>query len=166
VYTVIASAIKRYADAARRPRKEKTMKRLALMILVALLCAVGYSLAQQKVDVKGVKGKVTLEEPVSGHLTELNGKYKLRVTEVTVDPGGLVGEHHHVGPGIRYVASGELTFVQAGKTTVYKAGDYYFESGDVSHSGYNKSTSPLFIIQFEILPENWKGGSVVPPKAR
>jgi quercetin dioxygenase-like cupin family protein len=142
------------------------MKRLALVILVGLLHIAGYSFAQQKVDVKGVTSKLKLEEMVSGHLSELNGKYKLRVSEITLEPGGFVGEHHHIGPGIRFVASGELTFVQGGKTTVYKAGDYYYESGDVSHSGHNKGTSPLLIIQFEILPADWKGGAAVPPKAR
>jgi quercetin dioxygenase-like cupin family protein len=142
------------------------MKRLAVVILVSLLHIGGYSFAQQKVDVKGVTSKVKLEEVVSGYLTDLNGKYKLRVSEITLEPGGFVGEHHHVGPGVRFVASGELTFVEGGKTTVYKAGDYYYESGDVSHSGYNKSSSPLLIIQFEVLPADWKGGTAIPPKTK
>jgi hypothetical protein len=38
---------------------------------------------------------------LSGPLSELNGKFKLTVTELTLDPGGYVGEHNHVGPGIR-----------------------------------------------------------------
>jgi quercetin dioxygenase-like cupin family protein len=145
---------------------EKTMKRLAVVILIPLLHIAGYSFAQQKVEVKGVTSKTKLEETVSGHLTELNGKYKLRVTEIVLEPGGFVGEHHHTGPGIRFVVSGELQFVQAGKTTVYKAGDYYYESGDVTHSGHNKSTQPILIISFEVLPADWKGGATIPAKPR
>jgi len=59
--------------------------------------------AQQTVDRKGVASASKLQEVISGHLTEINGKYKLQVTETTFEPGGYVGEHHHVGPGIRYV---------------------------------------------------------------
>ncbi len=99
------------------------MKRLTLVLFVALFHVAGYAAAQQRVESKGVLAKVKLEEAISGHLTELNGKYKLRVVEITIEPGGYIGEHHHVGPGIRLVTSGELTFVQQGKTTIYRTGD-------------------------------------------
>jgi quercetin dioxygenase-like cupin family protein len=142
------------------------MKRLTLLLFVALFHVVGYSSAQQPVERKGQTSTVKLEEAVSGHLTELNGKYKLRVTEVTFEPGGYIGEHHHVGPGIRFVTSGELTFVQHGKTTIYKAGDYFYEAGNMTHSASNKTSAPVVIIIFEILPPDWKGGTAVPPKSQ
>ncbi len=140
------------------------MKRATLILFAALLPLVGSSSAQQQVELKGVASTVKLEQVVSGHLTELNGKYKLRVSEGTTEPGGYGGEHQHVGPGIRYVVSGELTFVQAGKTTTYKAGDYFYESGDITHTASNKTNAPIRTINFEILPADWKGGSAVPPK--
>jgi hypothetical protein len=56
----------------------------------------------------------------------------LQASEITSEPGGYTGEHHHVGPGIRYVASGTLTFEQEGKTTTYKTGDYVYEAGNSS----------------------------------
>jgi quercetin dioxygenase-like cupin family protein len=56
---------------------------------------------------------------------ELNGKFKLRATELTFAPDGYIGVHHHVGPGIRFVISGELTFAEGGQETVYKAGEYF-----------------------------------------
>jgi len=120
--------------------------------------------AQQKVDRKGAASTVKLQQVVSSHLTELNGKYKLLVSEVTYEPGGYTGEHHHVGPGIRYIVSGELTFVEEGKTMVYKAGDYFYEAGNITNAAYNRSNAPVRIINFEILPADWKGGSAVPPK--
>lgn len=49
--------------------------------------------------------------PLAGFLTEINGKYKLRVTGLTLAPGGYVGEHNHFGPGIRGVTSGYMTYV-------------------------------------------------------
>ena len=113
------------------------MKPLALVLFVALLHVTGYSSAQQQVDRKGVTATVKLEQVVSGYLTDVNGKYKLRVTEAIYEPGGYIGEHHHVGPGIRYLAAGEWTHVKDGKTTVYKAGDSWYSSGDTSNTAFN-----------------------------
>ena len=53
-----------------------------------------------KVDTEGLVAKIKFEAPVAGFLDDLNGKYKLRVTELTLAPGGHIGEHNHVGPGI------------------------------------------------------------------
>jgi quercetin dioxygenase-like cupin family protein len=70
-------------------------------------------------------------------LSEVNGKYKLRVTEFTLAPRGHVGKHH-VGPGIRQVTSGYMTYVLPEKTVVYGPGDLFFESGDINHTVFNK----------------------------
>ena len=146
------------------------MKRLTLLLFAVLVpivgYVVGYSSAQQQVERKGTASTVKLEQVMSGYLTDLNGKYKLQVTEVTYEPGGFTGEHHHVGPGIRYVVSGELTFVQEGKTTTYKTGEYFYEAGNIGNAVSNRSKSPVRIINFEILPVDWKGGSAVPPKSK
>ena len=146
------------------------MKRLTLLLLAVLFSivgyVVGYSSAQQQVERKGVAAAVKLEGTDFGHLRELNGKYTLRVTETTFEPGGYVGEHQHVGPGIRFVVSGENTLVEQGKTRIYKAGDYYYETGAITNSASNKTSSPTVVITFEILPVDWKGGSAVPPKSK
>ena len=142
------------------------MKRLTLLLFVALFSAVGYSAAQQQVERKGVAATVKLEGTDFGHLRELNGKYTLRVTETTFEPGGYVGNHQHVGPGIRFVVSGEVTLVEHGKTRIYKAGDYFYETGAITNSASNKTSSPTVLITFEILPVDWKGGSAVPPKSQ
>jgi hypothetical protein len=63
---------------------------------------------------RGIAAAIKLEEVVYGHMTEINGKFKMRATEVTCAPGGFLGIHHHVGPGIRYVISGEVAFPRAG----------------------------------------------------
>jgi quercetin dioxygenase-like cupin family protein len=115
-----------------------------------------------EVEKKGQVSKGKLETVVAGHLTELNGKYKLRASEVTYEPGGFIGSHHHAGPGIRCVTSGELTYIQPSKTTIYRAGDCFFESGDVSHTAENRTSSPVVLINFEILPVAWTGASAVP----
>jgi len=135
------------------------------VLFLALFQVAGYSHAQ-KVDVNGIKVSVKLEAPVSGYLTELNGKYKLRATEFIIEPGGYVGDHHHIGPGIRLVSSGELAFVQDGKTTIYKTGDYFYESGAESHSARNNTSVPVVLVNFELMPADWKRGTAIPPKAK
>ena len=141
------------------------MMRFTLLFLMALLSGANRSAAQEKVEVRGVTSVVKIEEVTFGHLSELNGKFKLRATELTFAPGGLIGEHHHIGPGIRYIISGELTFIEGGQSTVYKAGDYYYETGNIAHSAENKTNLPLRILVMEILPKDWSGPAMIPPRS-
>ena len=116
------------------------------------------------VDKKDFNSVIEFEQILSGHLTELNGKYKIRVTKTTYKPGGYIGEHHHVGPGVRLVQSGMLEYVQADTTRIFRAGDYFYESGDITHTAYNRTDKPVIILNFEILPTEWQGASPVVPK--
>jgi len=143
------------------------MKRLLLSGLIAMFCITN-SVAQEagKVERKGTAAKVKHEEVVSGYLTDLNGKYKLRVSENTFQPGGYVGDHHHAGPGIRVITAGEFTLVEAGKTRILKAGDTFYEAGDVSVALQNKGKVPAVILNFEILAVDWKGSSNIPAKSK
>lgn len=61
------------------------------------------------------------------------------MTELTLEPGGYVGEHNHVGPGIRQVTVGQMTYALPDRTMVYNPGDFFFESGDVNHTVYKRS---------------------------
>jgi quercetin dioxygenase-like cupin family protein len=137
------------------------------MLLAALLCPFG-AYAQQggAVERRDVDAKAKLESVVAGYLPELNGKYKLRVSELTFKPGGFVGEHHHLAPGMRVVTAGELTFVQGDKTTIYKTGDVFYEPGNVTHTAYNRTNAPVVLLSFEIVPIDLKGSTQVLPKAR
>jgi len=139
--------------------------RLGLVLFVLLIGVVDPTGAQNTVERHGMTAKLKIEEIISGHLTELNGKFKLQAYEVTFEPGGTAGVHHHAGPGLRYVAAGQINFVQGGKTTVYKAGDFFFESGNIVHTAHNSSKSPTRMIFFEIVPAEWKGPSSIPPKS-
>jgi quercetin dioxygenase-like cupin family protein len=143
---------------------EKTMMRFTLLLVVALLGGADRLAAQEKVDARGITSDIKLDEVIFGHLTELNGKFKLRATEVTFAPDAYLGVHHHVGPGIRYVLSGEVTFTEGGQVTIYKAGDYFFETGNLAHTAQNKTELPLRILFVEILPKDWTGPTVIPPR--
>jgi quercetin dioxygenase-like cupin family protein len=117
-----------------------------------------------KVDTKGLVARIKFESPIEGFLDEINGKYKLRVTELTLAPGGHVGEHNHVGPGIRQVTSGYMTYVLPKETIVYGPGDFFFESGAINHTVFNRTDQPMVHVLFEILPVELKGPSLIPVK--
>jgi quercetin dioxygenase-like cupin family protein len=150
-----------------------TRRGLVRLLAVAPLFALGRppaAVAQAgspvpvRVDTKGLVARIKFESVLEGYLTELNGKYKLRVTELTLEPGGHVGEHNHVGPGIRMMTFGEMTYVLPDKTLIYGPGDFFFESGDVNHTVFNRSDKPNQHLLFEILPADLKGPSLMPVK--
>ena len=140
------------------------MRRYTLFISIMLLSGAQPAATQNNVEARGITSEVKLEEVIFGHLPELNDKFKLRATEVTFAPEAYLGAHHHVGPGIRHVLSGEVTFTEGGEVTIYKAGDYFFEAGNLAHTAQNKTSLPLRILFVEILPKNWAMPTVIPPK--
>jgi quercetin dioxygenase-like cupin family protein len=149
--------------------RRDVLQALAALPLLALAARPNEATAQAggspvKVDTKGLVAKIKFEAPLSGFLGEINGKYKLRVTELTLAPGGHVGEHNHVGPGIRQVTSGHMTYVLPDKTVVYGPGEFFFESGDINHTVFNKTDAPMVHILFEILPSDHQGPSLIPVK--
>jgi quercetin dioxygenase-like cupin family protein len=145
----------------------KSKKQFLLATITGLFFA-SQTMAQEpvKVHTEGLAAKIKFESALSGFLSELNGKYKLRVTELVLQPGGHVGEHNHVGPGIRLVTTGYMTYVLPDKTVVYGPGDYFFESGDINHTAHNKTDAPMVHLLFEILPVDLQGPSLIPPKSK
>jgi quercetin dioxygenase-like cupin family protein len=151
------------------PIRRDVLYSLAGLPLIALRAKAGEAAAQPtgspvKVDTGGLVARIKFEAPLAGFLTDLNGKYKLRVTELTLAPGGHVGEHNHVGPGIRQVTSGYMTYVLPDKTVVYGPGEFFFESGDINHTVFNKTNQPMVHVLFEILPADLNGPSLIPVK--
>jgi quercetin dioxygenase-like cupin family protein len=141
------------------------MHRALAVFVLSIACAAACpAIAQAPTSVvsKGQHPNIKLSHLVAGHLSELNGKYQLRVTEVTYDAGGFIGPHHHVGPGIRCVTSGELTYVMQDQPTTYRAGDCFFESGDMTHTARNDTGKPVVLLNFELLPGSLTGSSVIP----
>src|SRR4051794_27892860 len=148
------------------PMRRDVLQTIAAVPFLALLARVGDARAQAgastvKVDTKGLVAKIKFEAPLEGFLKEINGKYKLRVTELTLSPDGYVGEHNHEGPGIRQVTSGYMTYVLPDKAVVYGPGDFFFESGDMNHTVLNKTDAPMVHVLFEILPVNLNGPSLI-----
>ena len=142
------------------------MRRFTLLVLVALLGGTVRLAAKETVETRSVTSVIKIDEVIFGHLTELNGRFKLRATELTFAPDGYIGVHHHIGPGIRYVISGELTFAEGGQETIYKAGEYFFETGNLAHTAQNKTNVPLRLLVVEILPKDWTAPAMIAPKSQ
>ena len=121
----------------------------------------GYAQSTGTVDRKGMSAELRQEQIVTGNLEELNGKYKLRVADVTYEPGGFIGNHHHAGPGLRCVTSGTLTYVQEGVTNLFGPGECFYESGNVDHHANNFGDEPVRLFNFQILPVSWEGSSAI-----
>jgi quercetin dioxygenase-like cupin family protein len=140
----------------------------AALPLAALLARADGAAAQApggspvRVDTTGLVARIRFEAPLSGFLTDINGRYKLRVTELTLEPSGHVGEPNHVGPGIRQVTEGQMTYVLPDRTVVYGPGGFFFESGDVNHTVFNRTAAPMVHLLFEILPAELSGPSLIP----
>jgi quercetin dioxygenase-like cupin family protein len=59
---------------------------------------------------------------------------------------------------------GEMEYILPDKTMIYRAGDFFFESGDVSHRVNNRTIAPNTHLLFEILPLDLQGASLIVPK--
>ncbi len=137
----------------------------SLIVITFLLAALAIvSRAQSNTSVverSGLHADLKIEQLISGNLTELNGKYKLRVAAVTYEPGGFIGNHHHAGPGLRCVYAGTLTYVQQGVTNRFGPGDCFYESGNVDHHARNDGDDAVQLFNFQILPKDWTGSSAI-----
>ncbi len=141
------------------------MKSPPILIPLALALALSPPAAARQagsVETNGQHGVVKGEHLVARHLAELNGRCKLRVTEVACDPGGSIGAHHHAGPGIRCVTPGERTCLRPDRTTVYHPGGCLFESGVVSPTAWKRTGEPGVLLNLELLPADWTGSPAIP----
>jgi len=144
-------------------------RRLLLIAVLGLLVVETVRLDGQMpashsaIEMSGVSAAMKFEAAVEGFLKPLNGKFKLRATEVDFEPGGALGNHYHVGPGMRRVLAGELTVVDAetGREQQVGAGEYFYESGEKSFRVYNRGTQPAKLLVMELLPATLQGSAMV-----
>ena len=151
------------------------MKPIRLLSLVGAIAAgaativvAGIASVQETprlVETEGSSAEILYEAVIDGgHIPELTGKYKLRVTEIVIGAGGFVGDHNHLGPGIRLMTAGEMDYELPDETVVYREGDFFFEAGDVSHTAVTRGPAASKHWLFEILPADLDGPSLIPPR--
>jgi quercetin dioxygenase-like cupin family protein len=135
---------------------------IQILLIVTLTPGRASNFNLGKVEKSGLDVKAQSEYTLSENLAPLNGKYKLRLTDTTIAPGGYMGEHRHVGPGIRLIKSGTLASTHTDKTVVYHTGDHFYEEGSAMHRLQNKTDEPVQILNVELLPVDWHRPSAIP----
>jgi len=143
-----------------------------LLVVAALVCLAAaaapldsqMTASRSAVEMNGVKPALKMQTPVEGFFTPLNGKLDLRASEVDIEPGGAIKDHYHFGPGIRRILAGEVTLVFADtkKEQVVRAGEYFYEPGDVDIWAVNRGKEPAKLLIVELVPAGLKGSAMVP----
>jgi quercetin dioxygenase-like cupin family protein len=62
------------------------------------------------------------------------------------------------------MTAGDREYILPDKTVIYRTGDFFFETGDVSHRVNNRTDAPNTHLLFEILPMDVKGASLILPR--
>jgi quercetin dioxygenase-like cupin family protein len=128
----------------------RAVVRMALMAGAGLAAvASGYALGAQappsdyKLVAERVLASIDLGQEV-GSVADRD----LRLSRVTIAPGGHIGLHsHHGDPTIVYLLSGVLTnHHDDGATAEFRAGEVFSEFGPRSHWVENKGTTPVVFI--------------------
>lgn len=97
-------------------------KKSVILLSALLFIAIQTVFAAEK---PGFNRSVLLENRV-----ELNSKHiNAKTIRVIFPPNFKTPWHTHEGPGPRYIVKGKLQVVEGNKTTIYQAGDVFWESG-------------------------------------
>ena len=87
-------------------------------------------------------GTIDLGQEIAG----MDGRV-LRMSFVTVEPGGTMPAHPHADrPEIIYVVSGTLTETRNGKVIEYGPGGVLVMTKDITHALENKTAAPVTYI--------------------
>ncbi|MDQ3665214.1 MAG: cupin domain-containing protein [Acidobacteriota bacterium] len=93
-----------------------------------------------------------------GWMAQINtkGVSDLHFVQVTIQPGGTIGWHTHLGPSFLIVKSGTATLYDGDDPTctpqVLPAGSGLFEPGGDLHIVRNEGTEPLVNVVMQLLP--------------
>jgi quercetin dioxygenase-like cupin family protein len=122
--------------------------------LVAIL-PLGGSIPVANADDQKFKG--TMLDQVS--VGTLAGERIMKMTLLEMEPGAVIPEHTHKGPGMRYVLEGAITIGwKDGKTETFKVGSTYFEAAGSNHpigrmSARNAAEGKTRVLIFELVPK-------------
>jgi len=87
---------------------------------------------------------------------DTKGLSDLHVVQVTIQPGGTLGWHSHLGPSFVIVKSGAATFYHGDDPTctahVIPTGSSLYEPAGMVHIVRNEGTEPLVNVVVQLLP--------------
>jgi quercetin dioxygenase-like cupin family protein len=128
-------------------------KRLALIaIALGLLTVGGFAAGQATPPARmiGIKGKPTVMD-LGPEIDGMEGRM-LRISFVTVDPGGGTPLHTHGDrPEIIYVTTGHLTEHRNGESKEYGPGETITSGKNTSHWIENRSSEQVTFIATSII---------------
>jgi quercetin dioxygenase-like cupin family protein len=94
--------------------------------------------------------------PLQQRLDELpaGAPYTFRVTELEMEPGARIFEHHQIGVGAHIVVRGAITIddLDHGTSATYQPGQAYFEGLEPLHRAQNDGREANRVLMFDILP--------------
>jgi len=115
-----------------------------VLIMLAGLCAMQMVCADEKPSLN----RTTLLE----HALELSSnKINSKVIRVIFPPKFKTPNHTHEGPGPRYVVKGTLEVIEGKKTSIYSAGEVFWETGQLM-SVENIGEGSAELVIFELVP--------------
>ncbi len=114
----------------------------------------GHALVWQLEDGPGESEGVLLSRRIE--LDPLAG-WVIRCDRIDFPPGGIAYTHTHPGPGIRYLLHGSLDIETEGRSTSYRPGGTWFESGPDPVLATASQHEPTAFVRALILPAEWEG---------
>lgn len=108
---------------------------------------------EQKIPfTKGVSVKLLASVDLGPEIAGLEG-LKLRMRQVTIEPGGIFGpmHEHKERPGVVYILQGTITDHRNGVTMEYGPGVGWPEDRNTRHWLENRGTSPAVEISVDIV---------------
>jgi quercetin dioxygenase-like cupin family protein len=118
----------------------------------------GVTTAQQQraapTDTQGARIEAVTGLDLTGAIEGVDGR-QLRIRRITVEPGGHLAVHEHVGrPGSVYVLEGTLTEHRDGsEPRDYRAGQGFTEPVHIRHWAENRGTVPVVFIAVDIFKQ-------------
>jgi quercetin dioxygenase-like cupin family protein len=137
------------------PYKRLTQRTALVALGLAFLLGAGTSIAQQTPPEKsrGFAGKPLSTMDLGGEIDGMQGR-TLRMSQVTLDPGGATALHDHADrPEILYVLRGRLTENRAGESKEYGPGETLNAGKATRHWIENRTSEPVVLIAVSVLKQ-------------
>ena len=98
-----------------------------------------------------VKVDIAMRQPIERMPGD--GPYVLRVTELEMEPGARIFEHHQIGVGIHLVADGSIKIddLDHKTSTTWQKGQSYVEAQEPLHQATNPGPAANRVLMFDIL---------------
>ena len=129
--------------------KKAAIHLLMLPVLISALAVLSLTQRTTASESHGVTLQVLREDIVDDLVPK---KYRMRATEITVEPGRWIGELTHGGPGMAYIFTGSVTSDEDGQRKSYTAGEGMSATRPGCRRYKNEGRDVLTLVVFGVLP--------------